>query len=525
MRKILLLVGALGMYALPVLAQEKGTVELGGFGRYTKYDGSFSTTRKSENSYGAGARLGYFFSPKFLLEADGSFNATDLKNQYFIGQTSSPIRYMPFHLRGLYHAPMGNKWNFLLGGGPVLNHYGKSSNATVKTINGTDFGIGGLVGLRYKVNSWLSLRGDGTLDYMPSPRNGSDAIQALGVSPSVGDPSKNVHLGAQLGLSIFPNSKCTKRLDGIDLMPNTANVQTGQTVNFNVTGKLCDGSSTTPQVTYAVMPSGTIGSNGAFSSNTPGTYRVVARTLTGKFADTSTVTVTAPPPPPPPPPAPKLARIEITPKTANLKLGESASYAVSGTWSDGNNRAMRADECSIAVDGSPTTSGWTYSWSRSGDYGVTATCMGMSDKATASVRGLSVVLRAMFGTNKYSDASSVDKMSLDQVAANMKADQTIKVYVDGHTDWRNSVKYNSWLSLKRAEFIQRQLVKRGVEKSRTTVRGFGECKPAADNTTADGMAQNRRVEVNQIETASPEPAASCAETGPKGASKIGAKGE
>ena len=524
MRKILLLAGALGLYGLPMMAQEKGTVELGGFGRYTSYDGSFTTARKKENSYGAGGRLGYFFSPKFSLEADGSFNATDLET-YFIGQRSAPIRYMPFHLRGLYHAPLGNKWNFLLGAGPVLNHYGKSSNAAVKTIFGNDFGVGGLVGLRYKVNTWLSLRGDGTLDYMPSPRNGSAEVLALGVSPSVAKPTKNTHLGAQLGLSIYPNSKCTKRLDGIDLVPNTANVQTGQAVNFNVTGKLCDGSTTTPQVTYAVMPSGTIGTTGAFSSNTPGSYRVIARTLTGKYADTSTVTVTAPPPPPPPPPAPKLSRIEISPKTATLKLGESAKYAVAGTWSDGNSRAMRADECSMAAEGSPTAAAWSYSWSRSGDYGVTATCMGMSDKATASVRGLSVVLRAMFGTNKYSDASSVDRMSLDQVAENMKADQTIKVYIDGHTDWRNHVKYNAWLSQKRAEFIQRQLIKRGVDKSRTTVRAFGECKPAADNSTADGMTQNRRVELNQIETASPEAAATCAETGPKGKSKIGQKGE
>ena len=39
------------------------------------------------------------------------------------------------------------------------------------------------------------------------------------------------------------------------------------------------------------------------------------------------------------------------------------------------------------------------------------------------------------------------------------------------------------------------------------------------------MTQNRRVEVNQIETATPEPAETCKETGPKGGSKIGQKGE
>jgi outer membrane protein OmpA-like peptidoglycan-associated protein len=521
MRKILLLAGAMGLYGVPTVAQEKGTIELGGFARYTRYDGSFSISNKSENSYGGGARIGYFLSPKFSFELDGSFNATDLEG-YFVGQNSAPIRYWPFHLRGLYHAPLGTKAAFLLGAGPVLNHYGKSNDPTVKTIFGKDFGLGGLVGLRYKINTWLSLRADGTLDYMFSPRNGSDEIQALGLDPAIGDPSKNAHLGLQLGLSIFPNGKCTKRLDAIDLTPNTASVQTGQSVSFNVAGRLCDGSSTTPQVTYAAMPGGTVTSAGVFTSTTPGTFRVVARTLNGKLADTSTVTVTAPPPPPA---APRLSRIEINPKSSNLRLGESATYTVTTYWSDGTSRAARPEECSVSAEGNPTASGWTYSWNRSGDYGVTATCSGMSDRATASVRGLSVTLRAMFGTNRYSQTEGVDRMSIDQVADNMKADPSIRVYIDGHTDWRNSLAYNAWLSQKRAEFIQRELVQRGVEASRMTIRAFGECRPVADNTSEEGMAQNRRVELTQIETQTPEPAGTCAESGPRGASRIGRPGD
>lgn len=516
----LLVAGAVTFAALPLMAQEKGTLELGGFGRYTRYDGSFSTARKSENSYGGGGRLGYFFSPRFSLEADGSFNATDLEN-YFVGQESSPIRYWPFHLRGLYHAPLGSRLTFLIGGGAAVNHYGKSNNANVRTIFGQDFGVGGLAGFRLKVTEWLSLRADGTIDYMPSPRNGDPEVLALNPVSSE-DPSSNTHLGAQLGLSIFPNGKCTKRLDAIDLLPNTASVNTGQAVQFNVTGRLCDGSSTTPQVTYAVMPSGTIGSGGSFSSNTPGSYRVIATTLNGKLADTSTVTVSAPPPPPP---APRLTRIEIAPKSSTLKLNESVSYAVTGYWSDGASRAFRADECSLSGSGGPTTSAWSYSWARSGDYTVTATCMGMSDAASAAVRGLSLTLRAMFGTNRYSTASSIDRMSLDSVAAVMKAEPTLRVYIDGHTDWRNSVRYNGWLAQKRAEFIQRELVRRGIAPERTVVRSFGECAPEADNSTEDGMTQNRRVVVNQIETATPEPGTtSCAESGPGGASKIGRPG-
>lgn len=521
MRRSLLLAGALVLSGAPALAQEKGTWELGGFGRFTSYDNSFDVARKRQNSYGGGARIGYFLSPRFSLELDGSFNATDLEG-YFTGQASSPVRYWPFHLRALYHAPLGSKFNFLIGGGAVVNHYGKSSNATVKTINGQDFGVGGLAGLRYRVNEWLSLRGDGTLDFMPSPRNGSDEVLAQDPANNE-DPSKNIHLGAQLGLSIYPNSRCTSRLDAIDLLPNTATVTTGQTVQFNVTGRLCDGSSTTPQVTYAVMPSGTIGPNGVFSSGTPGTYRVVATTLNGRLADTSTVTVNAPPPPPPPPPT--LSRIAISPRTSSLKLNESVSYTVTGTWTDGNTRAMRADECSLSADGSPTASGWTYSWARSGDYTVTATCMGQSDRASASVRGFTVVLRALFGTNRYSEASAIDRMSLDSVATVMKADPTLRVYVDGHTDWRNSVRYNAWLAQKRAEFIQGQLVRRGIDRSRLIVRSFGECRPAADNSTDAGMTENRRVEVRQVETATPEPASSeCAESGPAGVSRIGRPG-
>jgi outer membrane protein OmpA-like peptidoglycan-associated protein len=116
-------------------------------------------------------------------------------------------------------------------------------------------------------------------------------------------------------------------------------------------------------------------------------------------------------------------------------------------------------------------------------------------------------------------------MSLDSVAAVMKAQPALRVYVDGHTDWRNSTRYNTWLGQKRAEYIQGQLVRRGIERTRLIVRSFGECMPATDNGTDEGMTQNRRVEVRQVETATPEAAnGACTETGPAGASQIGRPG-
>src|SRR3970040_294967 len=63
--KLSTLIAALGVFLVtPLLAQQKGTWEIGGFARYNWYDQSFdqSTANKRKNSWGGGARVGYFFS-------------------------------------------------------------------------------------------------------------------------------------------------------------------------------------------------------------------------------------------------------------------------------------------------------------------------------------------------------------------------------------------------------------------------------------------------------------------------------
>lgn len=65
--------------------------------------------------------------------------------------------------------------------------------------------------------------------------------------------------------------------------------------------------------------------------------------------------------------------------------------------------------------------------------------------------------------------------------------------VEGHTDNRGSDSYNQSLSEARAEAVA--AVARSVGAVVETVTGYGESRPAASNATADGMAQNRRVEV------------------------------
>ncbi len=68
------------------------------------------------------------------------------------------------------------------------------------------------------------------------------------------------------------------------------------------------------------------------------------------------------------------------------------------------------------------------------------------------------------------------------------------VEVQGHTDARASDSYNQGLSDRRSHSAMEYLISKGIESSRLTSKGYGESKPIADNTTKEGMSQNRRTE-------------------------------
>jgi len=71
-----------------------------------------------------------------------------------------------------------------------------------------------------------------------------------------------------------------------------------------------------------------------------------------------------------------------------------------------------------------------------------------------------------------------------------------RIRVQGHTDSTGSVAHNEELSMRRAQSVREVLVSRGVKPSQMLVEGIGEARPIADNRTAAGRAQNRRVELH-----------------------------
>ena len=82
---------------------------------------------------------------------------------------------------------------------------------------------------------------------------------------------------------------------------------------------------------------------------------------------------------------------------------------------------------------------------------------------------------------------------LDQVVETLLKYPEINFEVQGHTDSDGAAAYNEGLSSRRAQTVHDYLASQGVDVSRMTVRGYGESQPIADNSTAEGKAQNRRV--------------------------------
>lgn len=84
---------------------------------------------------------------------------------------------------------------------------------------------------------------------------------------------------------------------------------------------------------------------------------------------------------------------------------------------------------------------------------------------------------------------------LRALAGNLQAYPNSTVQVIGHTDNTGDAAYNDGLSRRRANTVAQVLIAEGVSSGRLQAIGRGESQPVADNLTADGRAQNRRVEI------------------------------
>ncbi|MCB9565869.1 MAG: OmpA family protein [Myxococcales bacterium] len=104
---------------------------------------------------------------------------------------------------------------------------------------------------------------------------------------------------------------------------------------------------------------------------------------------------------------------------------------------------------------------------------------------------------AIRGINFDVDKDTIKKNStktLDAAVQVLKDFPDVRIEISGHTDSDGSADHNRDLSRRRAEAVKQYLVDKGIEGKRIETRGAGPDEPVADNKTARGKAQNRRIE-------------------------------
>jgi OOP family OmpA-OmpF porin len=117
--------------------------------------------------------------------------------------------------------------------------------------------------------------------------------------------------------------------------------------------------------------------------------------------------------------------------------------------------------------------------------------------------GTTVVLKGVNFDTAKATLTADSRATLDEVVASLTANPPVKVEIGGHTDSRSSDAYNQKLSEARATSVVGYLVAHGVAADRLTAAGYGESQPIADNATAEGRLQNRRVELKIVANGMP----------------------
>jgi outer membrane protein OmpA-like peptidoglycan-associated protein len=100
----------------------------------------------------------------------------------------------------------------------------------------------------------------------------------------------------------------------------------------------------------------------------------------------------------------------------------------------------------------------------------------------------------LFATNS-STVSDASKTALRNFADNLAKNPDTDLKVIGHTDNTGKIDYNQALSEKRAKSVYDYLLEQGVGNRRMIYEGKGIHQPVADNSTVEGRAKNRRVEI------------------------------
>jgi OOP family OmpA-OmpF porin len=124
---------------------------------------------------------------------------------------------------------------------------------------------------------------------------------------------------------------------------------------------------------------------------------------------------------------------------------------------------------------------------------------GVAVDAVGCPRTGPVVLRGVGFDSNAATLTPESRPELDGVAEDLRKHPRLRVELQGHTDSRGAEVYNFDLSQRRADAVRNYLITLGVSPDQLVARGYGETQPIADNETAEGRAENRRVVMSVID--------------------------
>jgi hypothetical protein len=171
-------------------APRAGTIEIGAFGQYTRFDENAGRVNAvPEDGFGFGGRLGFFLSPRFELEGDGYYSPQDRDiSESFCctGAQPTEVDASGLALRLNYNQPLAGRSQLILGAGAVRTNYKFRGGTGLADSSSASIGASGLAGVRVGIANHVAIRLDAVADYMPSH-----------------DPDPNLNLHARAGVSLL----------------------------------------------------------------------------------------------------------------------------------------------------------------------------------------------------------------------------------------------------------------------------------------------------------------------------------
>jgi outer membrane protein OmpA-like peptidoglycan-associated protein len=172
---------------------------------------------------------------------------------------------------------------------------------------------------------------------------------------------------------------------------------------------------------------------------------------------------------------------------------------------------IRVQDCAIVAISTPTRyacpdgrvyTSFELSRSRTGEYVVVAARQPPIEllpfapqSSSSSEVSERIILRGVHFDFNRANIRSQDEAVLDEAAGSLKSHPNLSVDVNGYCDSIGKARYNLRLSERRADAVVKYLAEHGIAESRLSPHGFGKTDFVASNSTEEGRAQNRRVEL------------------------------